>query len=80
MLYIKTDDCENSTTLCLQGRLAGDSVMELERAWRLARDSRHRSLRLDLRHLGAVDTAGKDLLRDMFSQGVEFVVSSSRTY
>jgi hypothetical protein len=74
MLEIAADESQSSTTFRLRGALAGPSVADLERAWRVAQHERERSFRLDLRKVDKIDDGGKELLRRMFSGGVEFVV------
>jgi ABC-type transporter Mla MlaB component len=74
MLEIAADENETSTTFRLRGELAGSSVADLERAWRVAQRRSERSFRLDLRKVGKIDDRGKKLLCQMFSGGVAFVV------
>jgi ABC-type transporter Mla MlaB component len=74
MLEITADESGNSTTFRLRGALAGPSVADLERSWRVAQRGDERSFRLDLRKVEKIDDVGKKLLCQMFSRGVEIVV------
>lgn len=74
-----TEEGQGCTTFRIEGRLTGQMVTELERRWRGAEHSGARPLRLDLCHVAEIDDAGKELLREMFARGVEFVVAAHST-
>jgi len=60
---------EDLTVIRVDGRLAGDGIAELERAYRTAR----RPLVLDLAHLATADDAGVLVLRRLAGEGVHLV-------
>ena len=70
-----TGEGQGCTTFRVEGPLAGPLVTELEKRWRVAEHTGARPLRLDLCRVAEIDDAGKELLREMFAQGVEFVVA-----
>lgn len=76
MSGIRTEEGTGSATLRIEGALAGSMVAELERRWRCLEHARRCCVRLDLCRVGEIDQAGKDLLRTMFSQGVQLVVAA----
>lgn len=63
---------EDLTVIRVDGRLAGDGVAELKRAYRTAR----RPLVLDLTHLATADDAGVLALRRLASEGVHLLGTS----
>lgn len=70
-----SEEGQGSMTIRIEGRFAG----ELERRWHTAYQIRRHPLRLDLCQVAEIDDAGKELLKEMFSQGVEFVVAPHQT-
>jgi anti-anti-sigma regulatory factor len=80
MLKITCHTETHSTTLQLEGRLAGPWVEELERSWASAVSDRNkRPLRIDLSAVTYVDAGGKDLLKRLYREGAEFVASGCLT-
>jgi len=74
MLRITTQVDTGTTTLKLDGRLAGPWVAELERCWRGALDTLGgRLLRLDLTGVTYIDAAGKQLLDLMTCQQTQLL-------
>jgi hypothetical protein len=72
---LKIQEGEGSTTFRIEGRLAGPVVTELERCWQIAEHVGPHAVRVDLCKVAEIDDAGKNLLKRMFSKGVEFVVA-----
>ena len=74
-ITIKTDG--HTTTLELEGKLAGPWVEELEQCWRGAGHTRSGQsappIRVHLRAVSYVDAAGRELLATMNAQGVELI-------
>ena len=76
MLRITFHDTTTDPVLKLEGCLAGAAVGELEACWIEARPRlRHRTLRVDLRGVCHVDTAGRALLGQLHHAGATFLVS-----
>ena len=73
MLRITTHDDDNHVALKLEGKLAGPWVAVLRDCWerQLARPGGH-ALRVDLRAVTFVDTAGKALLAEMSRGNAQF--------
>jgi ABC-type transporter Mla MlaB component len=78
MWGFETHQSEHSTTFRIEGKFAGRTVEELEKCWRSIENPAG-PLRLDLCRVGEIDEAGKELLRQMFASGVEFVVAARAT-
>lgn len=68
MLKITVQKDASPITLKLEGRIAGQWVDELERAW-LAEADRNKSMKIDLSGVTFVDEEGKKLLGWFFEQG-----------
>jgi hypothetical protein len=80
MLRITTAEGPSATTLCLEGKLAGPWVKELEECWRSGADAAgQRGLRIDLREVTYIDAAGKDLLTRLHLGGAELVAADCMT-
>ena len=80
MLKITTLIHAESTTLKLEGRLAGPWVQELERCWVSTVGMRKRyPLSVDLSAVTYVDSDGKDLLKKLHQEGVTLVASGCLT-
>jgi ABC-type transporter Mla MlaB component len=63
--------------ITISGKLAGDSVYELERIWTSAcADCLHRELAIDISGLSGYDTAGCKLLRQIYRHGAKFAAST----
>jgi anti-anti-sigma regulatory factor len=78
MLRITTHDEPETLTFQLEGRLVGPWVKEFEDCWRTARTGRDGpAVRVNLSGVTFIDTAGKQLLRVMNAQGVEFLCAGS---
>jgi outer membrane protein TolC len=67
MLRVTVHDTQKSWRLQLEGKLAGDAVVEAERAWRAAR--KDKPLEIDLRAVSCADPAGQRLLYRMHRAG-----------
>lgn len=80
MLKITTHTETHSTTLQLEGRLAGPWVGELKRFWlsTVSKKTRH-TLSVDLSSVTYVDSDGKDLLKKIHQQGAKLVASGCLT-
>lgn len=71
MLNITIQDSPSTITLCLEGKLSGAWVHELERVWRdLAGEEPDRQVTVNLNGVVFVDRKGKDLLGSMLQRGV----------
>jgi hypothetical protein len=68
MLRITIDEDTSLITFKLEGRIAGEWVDELERAW-LAEADRDKLIKVDLTGVTFVDEEGKNLLGHMFERG-----------
>jgi len=74
MLKITTNKTGKRYRLVLEGELVCPWVTELRREWDSARASAgDLSLTVDLRSVTTISQTGKILLRDMMSEGVDFV-------
>ena len=70
MLRISVQQASHSLLFVLEGRLVGPWVQELRIAWRQRIDIEPRpQLTVDLCGLTAMDTAGRDLLRELLHHG-----------
>jgi len=80
MLKITRHTDNHSTTLQLEGRLAGPWVEELERCWAsTVGEQDKRELRIDLSAVTYVDASGKDLLKKLSRKGVGLAASGCLT-
>jgi anti-anti-sigma regulatory factor len=80
MLKITTVTERQSTTLQLEGRLAGAWVQELEGCWMTALRTRATDpLVVDLSGVTYIDAQGKDLLKKIYQAGAEMVASGCLT-
>ncbi len=80
MLKITTLIHAESTTLRLEGRLAGPWVQELERCWdSTVGTATNHPLTVDLSAVTYVDSDGKDLLKKIHQQGARLVASGCLT-
>ena len=74
MLRITTESKRGRTIFSLEGRLAGPWVVALEQCWReLSGSTPRQKFSIDLCGVSFIDAAGKMLLKDMHSQGGEFI-------
>jgi len=74
MLKITTVKTGRCYRLVLDGEIVSPWVAELRKEWNNARASAgDLSLIVDIRNVTTISQAGKILLRDMMSEGVEFV-------
>ena len=80
MLKITTHTDTHSTSLQLEGRLAGPWVGELKRCWlsTVSAKTRH-PLSVDLSAVTYVYSDGKDLLKKIHQQGAKLVASGCLT-
>lgn len=72
MLKITTHKEAQSTTLTLEGRLAGPWVEELERCWREVTGPRQSPVLVDLTGVTFIAPEGKAVLTRMWKQGAKF--------
>jgi anti-anti-sigma regulatory factor len=81
MLKITTLTNAESTTLKLEGRLAGPWVQELERCWDslVGATTTHPLLSVDLSAVTYVDSDGKGLLKKIHQRGAKLVASGCLT-
>jgi len=68
MLRVTIDRAASLITFKLEGRVAGEWVAELKRAW-LAAEDRSKLIKVDLSGVTFVDEEGKKLLGRMVEQG-----------
>lgn len=78
MLRITTSNGSQTSTMKLEGKLAGPWVAELSRSWAcVAASLGSRKLCVDLRGVTYVDAAGQQLLREIYQKaGAEFLADS----
>lgn len=80
MLKITTHTETHSTTLQLEGRLAGPWVGELKRCWLSTVSNRTKHpLSVDLSAVTYIDAEGKELLNKIYQAGAELVASGCLT-
>jgi anti-anti-sigma regulatory factor len=80
MLKITTLTNAESTTLKLEGRLAGPWVQELEQCWdSLVGMTTNHPLSVDLSAVTYVDSDGKGLLKKIHQQGAKLIASGCLT-
>ena len=80
MLKITTHTNTQSTTLQLEGRLAGPWVGELKQCWLSMVNAKTRSpLSVDLSAVTYVDAEGKELLNKIYQAGAKLVASGCFT-
>ena len=72
---IITKSAGDSVTFRIDGALEGEWVDELERRWRRMRNG-ITSIQLDLCRANSIDNSGKNLIAEMFANGVEVVVAT----
>ena len=72
MIRITAHQKPKATWLLLEGKLAGDSVAELEKCWRVASTAKN-SVSIDLTSVSFIDSRGKQLLLKMFESGARLV-------
>ena len=71
MIRITTHNQSTDTVFLLEGKLAGDSVTELEKCWRIA--ATNTCVSVDLTAVDFIDTRGKQLLAKMFKEGARLL-------
>jgi hypothetical protein len=71
MLRVTVRDEDLVETWELEGKLAGDWVIELERCWKDRPVQPGIAMQLNLKAVSYIDAAGKQLLADMYGAGVE---------
>jgi hypothetical protein len=74
LLKITVQKGPGSSTLKLEGKLAGPWVEELKDVW--SSESASEAVLVDLIDVSFVDAAGKDLLAQMWQGGADFVADS----
>lgn len=80
MLKITVHTENHSTTLQLEGRLAGPWVEELERSWTsIVKERDKHPLRVDLSSVTYVDQKGKNLLKRLHREGAGLIASGCLT-
>ena len=80
MLKITVAKSPKSTTLRVEGRLAGPWVDELERAWRgISSDPADGRVAVDLTDVTFVGEEGKRLLEAMYGEGAKLIASGCVT-
>ena len=76
MMRIRVEDQTKTTTLYVEGKLAGDCVDELRRVWTsVLNDSPEKETVIDLCAVRIVDAAGKKLLCQVHSWGTRLAGS-----
>ena len=77
MLRITIEEKDDFIRFRLEGKLIGDWVKELERAWICAKNANPGArFKIDLRGVTFVDEKGKGLLESMVSEGAELVADN----
>lgn len=71
MIRITTHNQSTDTVFLLEGKLAGDSVSELEKCWRIA--ATNTCVSVDLTAVDFIDTRGEQLLAKMFKEGARLL-------
>lgn len=71
MLKITIKEVDLAETWELEGKLTGDWVDELARCWRARPRSAEVPLHVHLKAVSYIDAAGKQLLTEMHSRGVQ---------
>lgn len=76
MLRITVLTRSDKTVLKVEGKLTGPWVGELQRCWGMALDGHPRErIVIDLTNVTFVDTAGKELIRDICNRGTELLAT-----
>jgi len=76
MMRIRIEDQPRTTTLYVEGKLSGESVEELRRAWTsLRNESPRKETVIDLCAVRIVDAAGKKLLCQLHGWGTRLAGS-----
>jgi outer membrane protein len=74
MLRITVQDSDRTSTLLLEGKIAGPWVRELEQSWLAAKSADpHRAVVVNLACVTYIDGAGESLLARMHQQGAKFL-------
>lgn len=77
MLRITVEEKADFIRFRLEGKLIGDWVKELERAWICAKNTQPGTrFRIDLSSMSFVDDKGKALLESMVSEGAELLADN----
>ena len=77
MLRITTYTQPGHLTFQLEGRLVGPWVLEMVNCWsRVATGRRLPEIRVDLSAVTNLDTAGRELLRDLHTNGAELIAAA----
>jgi ABC-type transporter Mla MlaB component len=71
VLKVTIKQGDSAETWELEGKLAGDWVKELERCWKERSSPTGISLQVHLKAVSYIDSAGKQLLMEMFGRGVD---------
>lgn len=80
MLRVTIEESLDSTTIRLEGDLAGQWVAEVERCWHsILAGPRKRTLRVAMATVTYVDTAGRALLREMHGAGAQLEAKGALT-
>ena len=70
MMRITQQQDDETITLKIEGRLAGEWANETKRCWDEIKNSAHpRAIRIDLTGVTFIDAAGRELLAQMFASG-----------
>jgi ABC-type transporter Mla MlaB component len=75
MLRITTHSTSDSLIFQLEGKLVGPWVTELSDCWKRSISDARRAVQIDLRAVTYLDTAGEELLVDLYRQGADLVAS-----
>lgn len=79
-MKITIDEGPATTTLRLEGRIAGAWADALRESWNSLMDSGSKALVIDLCGVTHVDSAGKETLADMYQQtGARFLADTPMT-
>jgi hypothetical protein len=79
MLKITHYSNETSTTLRLEGRVAGPWLAELARSWQRVLESEPNSKVVDLTGVTFIEPQGRRMLSRMWREGAEFVATGCLT-
>jgi ABC-type transporter Mla MlaB component len=73
MLKVTIKQADSGDTWELEGKLAGEWVKELQRCWKERYQRNGIPLQVHLKTVSYIDTAGKQLLVEMYGRGVQII-------
>ena len=80
MMRITLQHDSETSTLKIEGCLAGEWVNEMQRCWdEVKTGALHRAIRIDLTDVTFIDAAGRELLAQIFASGAIAVAANVMT-